>query len=158
MMFTIIKDVAYRTYETKHKCQEYGSECCHDGKCRGEHGVGLFTFFVGKAEESGFHAKSEENKNQCRIGIDIHAHAIVARCFGHAVGVERHKQIIKESAHYGRQSIDGCVFSQSFKICHCVVCFNIFNKCYLMRGLCAEALRLSAQATQLFQVGITVKS
>ena len=104
--------------ETEHESQKDYRQRTHHSCCRGEHRVGLLILLVGKTEQRGFHTKRQEDQHQCRVGIDVHAHTIIARLLGHVVGVERHKQVIEKPAHYAAQAIDDCIFCKAFEIGH----------------------------------------
>ena len=71
-------------------------------------GIGL----VGKAEESRFHAESQQYQYQCRIGIHVRHYAITARYSRDDRRIERHQQIIQKPSDNAAQSVDCRIFSQ----------------------------------------------
>ena len=101
-MFSIAEIACYGCDETEDKQKEKGREASYHGKAGREYGIRLFTFIVGKTEKRCLHAKRQHYKNQCRIGIHICTDAIIARCLGHVVRVERYEQIVEESPYDAR--------------------------------------------------------
>ena len=109
-MLGIPQAVADRCDKAEDEQQEHQRQRPNHSHHRREDRVGLMALIIGKAKQRSFHAKGEKHQDECRIGIDIRAHTIVARCLGHVVCVERHQQIVQESAYNTGKTIDGRVF------------------------------------------------
>ena len=109
-MLCVAQRTTDRSDETENEQQEHDCQRtydCHSGR---EDGVRLKPFVVGKTEECRLHTKGQQHQDQCHIGIDVSADAIVARVLGHIVRVEWHEQVVQESAYDATQSIDSCIF------------------------------------------------
>ena len=77
-MLSIAQGTANRINEDKDCQQEDCRQGAYSSKCRREHRIGLGLLIVGKAEQRGLHAKCQQYEDECCIGIDIGANAIVA--------------------------------------------------------------------------------
>ena len=82
--------------------QEYCRECGNGGKRGRKDGVGLCLLVVRKTEKRRLHAKGQQHEDKCRIGIDVGADTVIARIFGHIVGVKRYQQVVQEPAYNTR--------------------------------------------------------
>ena len=72
----------------------------------------IFFFLIDKAEEAGFHAVSEDDHQQSRPCIHLGHHAIATRCRTHRCRIDRHQQVIQETAYDAADAVDGRVFQE----------------------------------------------
>ena len=109
---------AYLSGKTEHQHQKYRrQEGYHTQRC-GDDSVAVLTLLADEAEEGGLHAECQDDKQQSRVGIEIGDNTVAAALSGYHISVERHEQIVEETPHYARQTVDGCVFCKRFQRWH----------------------------------------
>ena len=72
----------------------------------------IFFFLIDKAEEAGFHAVSEDDHQQGRPRIDLGHHTIATRCRTHRCRIDRHQQVIQETAYDATDAVNGRIFQE----------------------------------------------
>ena len=86
-MLSISQRLADWCDQSENQQQEDQRQRADGSHSRRENGLRLLSLIVGIAKQGSLHAKRQQHQNQCRIGIDIRTYAIVARGFGHVVGI-----------------------------------------------------------------------
>ena len=70
-MIGIAHGLGERLDEKQHEHDEGECQGAHGNQCGAIDAVGILAFLVGETEESGLHAKKQDDHDEGRIGVDV---------------------------------------------------------------------------------------
>ena len=130
LMVGIFHERGYLRQEGKYECHEQGCRGAYRYEHGGVDGLRILVGLVDVAEEGGLHAIGQDYEQERRIGVDICNDTILSAARGKCCRLNRHQQIIDETARDAAKTVDGSIFCQTLQISHCFFFLLLFLLVY----------------------------
>ena len=100
----------YRLQEYHYQSKEQQRHSADHAQYGAVHQFLILPVLIAETEEGGLHPESEEGQQKGGVGIQVRNDPVTPALRHDHAGIDGHKQIVEESAHYAAEAIDGRIF------------------------------------------------